>query len=786
MCRNDMRFMEVYLHMTEKGMRKLPLLPLRGLLVYPTMVLHLDVGRKKSVQALEKAMVEDHEIFLTTQKEISTDEPNKNDIYNVGTLAKVNQMLKLPNGTIRVLVEGIQRGMIERYNELEDFSEVEVTLVEERQEATVEEQALMRNVLEQFEQYIQMSKKISQETFASVSDIIEPGRLADIIASHLPLKMVQKQEILETMSVEERLSQILDILSNEKEVLGLEKKIGQRVKKSMEKTQKEYYLREQMKAIQKELGDREGKESEIEELTEKITSAHMPESVEEKAMKELKRYEKMPASSAESSVIRNYIEWLVQIPWTQETEDLLDIHRSEKVLDEDHYGLEKVKERVLEYLAVQQLTQELKGPILCLAGPPGVGKTSLARSISRSLDRKFVRISLGGVRDEAEIRGHRRTYVGSMPGRIIQGMKKAGTVNPVFLLDEVDKMANDFRGDPSAALLEVLDPEQNSTFSDHFIEEPYDLSKVMFVTTANNIGAIPAPLKDRMEVIHIPGYTEVEKSQIAKEYLLPKQVKEHGLSKGKIQVRDDAILKVIRFYTREAGVRNLERQMATICRKAAKMIVSDERKKVVVTEKTIETMLGQPKFRYGKAESEDQIGAATGLAYTVAGGDTLTIEVSVAKGKGKLTLTGKLGDVMKESAQAAFSYIRSKSEELSIDPAFNEKNDIHIHVPEGAVPKDGPSAGITMATALISALTNRPVRREVGMTGEITLRGRVLPIGGLKEKAMSAHRAGLTDIIMPKDNEKDLEDIPESVRKDLIFIPVSHLDDVLKRALKEE
>ncbi|MCR6095634.1 endopeptidase La [Salipaludibacillus agaradhaerens] len=772
--------------MTEKGMRKLPLLPLRGLLVYPTMVLHLDVGRKKSVQALEKAMVEDHEIFLTTQKEISTDEPNKNDIYNVGTLAKVNQMLKLPNGTIRVLVEGIQRGMIERYNELEDFSEVEVTLVEERQEATVEEQALMRNVLEQFEQYIQMSKKISQETFASVSDIIEPGRLADIIASHLPLKMVQKQEILETMSVEERLSQILDILSNEKEVLGLEKKIGQRVKKSMEKTQKEYYLREQMKAIQKELGDREGKESEIEELTEKITSAHMPESVEEKAMKELKRYEKMPASSAESSVIRNYIEWLVQIPWTQETEDLLDIHRSEKVLDEDHYGLEKVKERVLEYLAVQQLTQELKGPILCLAGPPGVGKTSLARSISRSLDRKFVRISLGGVRDEAEIRGHRRTYVGSMPGRIIQGMKKAGTVNPVFLLDEVDKMANDFRGDPSAALLEVLDPEQNSTFSDHFIEEPYDLSKVMFVTTANNIGAIPAPLKDRMEVIHIPGYTEVEKSQIAKEYLLPKQVKEHGLSKGKIQVRDDAILKVIRFYTREAGVRNLERQMATICRKAAKMIVSDERKKVVVTEKTIETMLGQPKFRYGKAESEDQIGAATGLAYTVAGGDTLTIEVSVAKGKGKLTLTGKLGDVMKESAQAAFSYIRSKSEELSIDPAFNEKNDIHIHVPEGAVPKDGPSAGITMATALISALTNRPVRREVGMTGEITLRGRVLPIGGLKEKAMSAHRAGLTDIIMPKDNEKDLEDIPESVRKDLTFIPVSHLDDVLKRALKEE
>ncbi|WP_280769816.1 endopeptidase La [Salipaludibacillus daqingensis] len=769
--------------MSEKTLRKIPLLPLRGLLVYPTMVLHLDVGRKKSVQALEKAMVEDNEIFLTTQREISTDEPEEKDIYTIGTLAKVNQMLKLPNGTIRVLVEGIQRGHIESYIDHEDLSEVEVNLIEERQEATVEEQALMRNVLDQFEQYIQLSKKISQETFASVADIIEPGRLADIIASHLPLKMVQKQEILETISVGDRLGQIMSVLNNEKEVLGLEKKIGQRVKKSMEKTQKEYYLREQMKAIQKELGDREGKEGELEELTEKIEKANMPEPIEEKAYKELKRYEKMPSSSAESSVIRNYIEWLVQIPWKNETTDLLDIHRSEIILDEDHYGLEKVKERVLEYLAVQQLTEQLKGPILCLAGPPGVGKTSLARSIARSLDRKFVRMSLGGVRDEAEIRGHRRTYVGSMPGRIIQGMKKAGSINPVFLLDEVDKMANDFRGDPSSALLEVLDPEQNNTFSDHFIEEPYDLSKVMFVTTANNIGAIPAPLKDRMEVIHIPGYTEVEKMEIAKGYLLPKQVKEHGLTKGKLQVKDEAILSVIRYYTREAGVRNLERQMATICRKAAKMIVSNERKRVVVTNNTIENMLGKAKFRYGKAESENQIGAATGLAYTTAGGDTLTIEVSIAPGKGKLTLTGKLGDVMKESAQAAFSYIRSKSKELSIDPSFNEKNDIHIHVPEGAVPKDGPSAGITMATALISALTDKPVRREVGMTGEITLRGRVLPIGGLKEKSMSAHRAGLTHIIIPKDNEKDLEDIPDSVRNDLTFIPVSHLDEVLKHAL---
>ncbi|GEL07193.1 endopeptidase La [Salisediminibacterium halotolerans] len=772
--------------MSENQHKTVPLLPLRGMIVFPTMVLHLDVGRDRSVKALEKAMVEGEEVFLTTQQEVATDEPDEDDIYEIGTVAKVNQMLKLPNGTIRVLVEGLQRGKIDHYVEYDDHAEVELTMIGERQEPTVEEQAIMRNVLEQFEQYIQMSKKITQETFASVSDIVEPGRLADIITSHLPLKIVQKQEILETLPVEDRLRRILDVLTNEKEVLGLEKKIGQEVKKSMEKTQKEYYLREQMKAIQKELGEREGKESEVEELREKVRQAEMPDNIEEKALKELKRYERMPASSAESSVIRNYIEWLVQIPWTDETEDVLDIHRSEKILDEDHHGLEKVKERVLEYLAVQQLTNRLKGPILCLTGPPGVGKTSLARSVARSLNRNFVRMSLGGVRDEAEIRGHRRTYVGSMPGRIVQGMYKAGTVNPVFLLDEIDKMAHDFRGDPSSALLEVLDPEQNNTFSDHFIEEPYDLSKVMFITTANNISQIPAPLQDRMEMIHIPGYTEVEKMEIAKGYLLPKQIKEHGLSKGKIQVKDEAVLKVIRHYTREAGVRSLERQMAMICRKAAKMIVSGDKKRVIVTENTVEDLLGKPQYRYGKAETQDQVGAATGLAYTSAGGDTLTIEVSVSPGKGKLTLTGKLGDVMKESAQAAFSYIRSKSDELNIDPSFNEDNDIHIHVPEGAIPKDGPSAGITMATALISALTGRPVKREVGMTGEITLRGRVLPIGGLKEKAMSAHRAGLTHIIMPKENEKDLEDIPKSVRDGLTFIAVSHLDEVLKHALTGE
>lgn len=764
----------------------IPLLPLRGILVYPTMVLHLDVGRNKSVQALEHVMVKDHNILLATQREIAIDEPSKEEIYTIGTLAKVKQMLKLPNGTIRVLVEGIQRARVDRFLENGEFFEVEMTLIEDEMLADAEEQALMRNVLLQFDQYIRLSKKISAETLASVADIVEPGRLADVVASHLPLKIVQKQKILETISVKERLGNLIEILNNEKEVLGLEKKIGQRVKKSMERTQKEYYLREQMKAIQKELGDKEGKEGEIAVFKERIEEAKMPEAIEEKVLKELERYEKMPATSAESSVIRNYIEWLINLPWDKETADVLDIKRTETILNEDHYGLEKVKERVLEYLAVQQLTKEIKGPILCLAGPPGVGKTSLARSIARSLDRNFVRVSLGGIRDEAEIRGHRRTYVGAMPGRIIQGMKKAGTINPVFLLDEIDKMANDFRGDPSSALLEVLDPEQNNTFSDHFIEEAYDLSKVMFITTANNVGTIPGPLLDRMEIIYIPGYTEIEKLHIGKKFLLPKQVKENGLNKSKIQVKDEAIMKVIRYYTREAGVRNLERQMATLCRKAAKIIVSGDKKRVIVTNNTVEEMLGKPKFRYGIAEEVDQVGAATGLAYTTAGGDTLSIEVSLAPGKGKLTLTGKLGDVMKESAQAAFSYIRSRSAELDIDPTFHETHDIHIHVPEGATPKDGPSAGITMATALISALTGRAVRKEVGMTGEITLRGRVLPIGGLKEKTMSAHRAGLKIIIIPKDNEKDIDDIPESIRADLTFIPVSHLDEVLKHALVGE
>ncbi|PFR49721.1 endopeptidase La [Bacillus cereus] len=763
--------------------RIVPLLPLRGVLVYPTMVLHLDVGRDKSIQALEQAAMDENIIFLAMQKEMNIDDPKEDDIYSVGTVAKVKQMLKLPNGTLRVLVEGLHRAEVVEFIEEENVVQVSIKTVTEEVEDNLEEKALMRTLLEHFEQYIKVSKKVSNETFATVADVEEPGRLADLIASHLPIKTKQKQEILEIISVKERLHTLISIIQDEQELLSLEKKIGQKVKRSMERTQKEYFLREQMKAIQTELGDKEGKGGEVEELREKIEQSGMPEETMKAALKEVDRYEKLPASSAESGVIRNYMDWLLALPWTEATEDMIDLVHSEEILNKDHYGLEKVKERVLEYLAVQKLTNSLKGPILCLVGPPGVGKTSLARSIATSLNRNFVRVSLGGVRDESEIRGHRRTYVGAMPGRIIQGMKKAKSVNPVFLLDEIDKMSNDFRGDPSAALLEVLDPEQNHNFSDHYIEEPYDLSKVMFVATANTLSSIPGPLLDRMEIISIAGYTELEKVHIAREHLLPKQLKEHGLRKGNLQVRDEALLEIIRYYTREAGVRTLERQIAKVCRKAAKIIVTAERKRIVVTEKNVVDLLGKHIFRYGQAEKTDQVGMATGLAYTAAGGDTLAIEVSVAPGKGKLILTGKLGDVMKESAQAAFSYIRSRAEELQIDPNFHEKNDIHIHVPEGAVPKDGPSAGITMATALISALTGIPVSKEVGMTGEITLRGRVLPIGGLKEKTLSAHRAGLTKIILPAENEKDLDDIPESVKENLTFVLASHLDEVLEHAL---
>ncbi|GAV15417.1 endopeptidase La [Paenibacillus sp. NAIST15-1] len=766
--------------------RRLPLLPLRGLLVYPSMVLNLDVGRDKSVRALEHAMLEDQLLLLCTQSEVSIEEPSQDDIFRIGTIAKVRQMLRLPNNTIRVLVEGVERAEIVEYVPNEEFYEVQVhVLHEETSDDTSETEALMRMALTQFENYVQMSKKVSPETLASVTDIEEPGRMADVIASHLSIKLKDKQALLETVDSKARLHKLLELLNNESEVLEMEKKIGQRVKKQMEKTQKEYYLREQMKAIQKELGDKEGRAGEAEELRAQLKELEAPDKVREKIGKEIDRLEKMPASSAEGSVIRNYIDWLLQIPWAQLSEDDLDLSKAESILEADHYGLEKPKERVLEYLAVQQLVKEMKGPILCLVGPPGVGKTSLARSIAKSLERKFVRISLGGVRDEAEIRGHRRTYVGAMPGRIVQALKNAGTMNPVMLLDEIDKMASDFRGDPASALLEVLDPEQNNAFSDHFVELPVDLSKVLFVTTANAVHNIPRPLLDRMELLSLSGYTELEKLEIANRHLLPKQKEAHGLQANQLTVQEDCLLKVIREYTREAGVRQLEQQLAALCRKAAKRIVSEQVEDIQIHAQQLSEYLGVARYRYGLAEQNDQIGTVTGLAWTEAGGDTLNIEVTVVPGSGKLQLTGKLGDVMKESAQAAFSYIRSKAAQWGLEPDFHEKLDIHVHVPEGAIPKDGPSAGITIATALVSAFTNRYVSKDVAMTGEITLRGRVLPIGGLKEKSLAALRAGIKTVLFPHDNERDLADIPDTVRRELTFIPVAHMDEVLQHALLE-
>jgi ATP-dependent Lon protease len=769
--------------MSVKKEHTIPLLPLRGLLVFPTMVLHLDVGRERSVQALEKAMVGENLILLATQKEVHTEDPAQDDIYAIGTMARVRQMLKLPNGTIRVLIEGIGRARLIRFLDTEDYYEVVYEEIKEQDDGSMATEALMRSILDYFEQYLRLSKKLSMETYQTVSDIEEPGRLADVITSHLPLKISEKQSILEIIDVKERLEKLLAILNNEKEVLELEKQISLRVKKQMEKTQKEYYLREQMKAIQRELGEKEGRIGEVEELRKQLQQLEAPALVKEKVEKEIERLEKIPTSSAEGGVIRTYIEWLLELPWYKETEDHLSLAQAEKVLHEDHYGLEKVKERVLEYLAVQQRVKRLKGPILCLAGPPGVGKTSLARSIARALHRKFVRVSLGGVRDEAEIRGHRRTYVGALPGRIIQGIKQVRSSNPVFLLDEIDKMSVDFRGDPASALLEVLDPSQNFTFSDHYIEIPFDLSKVMFITTANAVHNIPRPLLDRMEVLFISGYTELEKVNIAQAYLLPKQLEEHGLSPENMQIQSEVLVKLIRHYTREAGVRHLERMISTLCRKAVKQLMTGKKKRVTITAKNVEQFLGPEKVRTGKAEESDQIGVATGLAWTEAGGDTLSVEVSLFPGKGKLILTGQLGDVMKESAQAAFSFIRSRAHRLKIEADFYEKQDMHIHVPEGAIPKDGPSAGITIALALISALTGIPVSRHVAMTGEITLRGRILAIGGLKEKALGAHRAGITHVLLPQANEKDLVDIPKSVRKEITFTAVSHMDEVLKLAL---
>ena len=769
-----------------KEKEQLPLLPLRGLLVFPNMVLHLDVGRERSVKALEEAMVGDNRILLMAQKDAKVDEPAEADLFTVGTVALIKQMIKLPGGTIRVLVEGLTRASIIRYLHTEPFFKVEAELIPEETVKTPEVEALRRSLLYQFEQYLKASRRIPPETLATVSGIEEPGRLADIIASHLSLKIQQKQELLEAASAKERLEKLSEILSREIEIVEIERRINMRVRKQMEKTQKEYYLREQMKAIQKELGEKDERTAEADEYREKISKAALPLEVEEKALEEVERLEKMPPAAAEGIVIRTYLDWLLELPWSTVTTDRLDLDRAAEILDEDHYGLHEVKERIIEYLAVRQLAEKLKGPILCLIGPPGVGKTSLAKSIARALERNFVRISLGGIRDEAEVRGHRRTYVGALPGRSIQGMRQAKSKNPVFLMDEIDKMSTDFRGDPSAALLEVLDPEQNHAFSDHYIELPFDLSQVMFITTANAPHNIPQPLLDRMETIHLPGYTEEDKVEIAKRHLIPKQISEHGLDPSNLTISEGAVREIIRLYTREAGVRNLERSLAAICRKVAREVVKDRDVQVNVTRRGLQKYLGVPRFRYGTGEKENEIGVATGLAWTEAGGDLLSIEVTLMKGKGKMILTGKLGEVMQESAQAALSYIRSRAENLGLDEDFYEKIDIHIHVPEGAIPKDGPSAGIAMATALASALTKTPVWREVALTGEITLRGRVLPVGGIKEKMLAAHRAGIKYVIMPVENRKDLSDIPANVRRKVEVKLVEHMDEVLDFALLGE
>lgn len=768
------------------SIKELPLLPLRGVIVFPNMVIHLDVGREGSKNALDEAMLKDNLILLVTQKEAQIDEPENNDLYLMGTIVNIKQMLKLPGGTIRVLVEGLNRARIKEFVQSKPYFKVLVEELQESEAKTAEIEALTRSVLLQFEQYIKLSKKIPLEVLTNVTEIEEPGRLADIIASHLMLKIDQKQNILEAVEPQSRLEILAEILNREMEILELERKINLRVRKQMEKTQKEYYLREQIKAIQKELGERDERTAEVDEYREKMKEIELPEEVEKKVLKEIDRLEKMPAAAAEAVVIRTYLDWMLELPWSVQTEDRLELEIVAKILDEDHYGLEKVKERIIEYLAVRSLTQKIKGPILCLIGPPGVGKTSLARSIARALERKFVRISLGGVRDEAEIRGHRRTYVGALPGRIIQGIRQAKSRNPVFLLDEVDKMSTDFRGDPSSALLEVLDPEQNNSFSDHYIEVPFDLSQVMFITTANNRFSIPQPLLDRMEAIYLPGYTEEEKVKIAQRHLIGKQLQENGLSEKNLRISEGTLRHIVREYTREAGVRNLEREIANICRKTAREVVKNNGYRVSVSRSNLHKYLGPPRFRYGMAEKKNEIGVAMGVAWTESGGDLLAIEVTLMKGKGKLILTGKLGDIMQESAQAALSYIRSRADSLGIDENFYNEYDIHIHVPEGAIPKDGPSAGITMAAAMVSALTCTPVDHKLAMTGEITLRGRVLPIGGVKEKVLAAHRAGIKRMIIPLDNRKDLTEIPGNVRRRLEFILVDHIDQVLEKALLQE
>lgn len=783
-----------------------PLLPLRDVVVFPYMVVPLFVGRKKSIRAIEEAMLKDRKIVLCTQKHAKTDEPEASELYTTGTVAEILQLLKLPDGILKILVEGTNRVEIHNFTDNTEFFEVETTRILAEEKKTVEQQALMRNIISLFEQYVKLNKKIPLEVIMVANNVEEPGRLADIITAHLNLKVDEKQEVLEAVKPAQRLERIATILNRELEIMMVEKKIRGQVRKQMEQIQKEYYLREQMKAIQKELGDGDDRTEELEELKEAITKARMPEDAREKAEKELSKLTKMPPGSAEATVSRNYIDWLVSLPWRKQSRDRINLDKCKTILDEDHFGLTKVKERILEYLAVCRLKKSIRGPILCLIGPPGVGKTSLGKSIARSLNRKFARISLGGMRDEAEIRGHRRTYIGAMPGRIIQALRDTGTRNPVILLDEIDKMGMDFRGDPSSALLEALDPEQNYNFSDHYVATPFDLSKVLFLTTANVPHTIPGPLRDRLEIVYLAGYTEEEKTEIAKTYLVPKQKEANGIDKLDIHIDESAIVEVIRKFTREAGVRNLERELASICRKLARDFVVGKIKpdkiskkkvdktkqktkqkektgQILVDAKSVEKFLGIPKFHNDRRGDKDEIGLVTGLAWTEVGGTTLPIEVAVMPGRGKIILTGSLGDVMKESAHASLSYLRSHADQLKMRPIDYEAIDLHIHFPEGAVPKDGPSAGIAIATAIYSALNEVPVNHLFAMTGEITLRGKVLPVGGIKEKLLAAHRQNITNIILSADNEKELEEIPPEIRKNLKIHKVKSAAEVLKLAL---
>ncbi len=772
----------------DSDVMELPMIPLRGLSVFPNMVLHFDIGREKSINALEKAMIMNQHIFLASQKDDNTDLPTPDDFYHVGTIGKIKQMLKLPGDSIRVLVEGVCRGEIEKIIFEVPYFRCSVRKLEEKEteKDDSEAEALMRTVLTNFDEYININQNLTPEIFATVVTIEDPGRMADMIASHLEIRLEDKQSLLETLDPKERLEKLNGILIKEIEILNIEQDISSKVKSQINKNQREYYLREQMRAIQEELGVTEDVEDEVADFLEQLEALELEEKTKDKIEKEIKRFSKMQPASAEATVSRNYIETVLSLPWNKSSEENIDLKRAEEILNEDHYGLEKVKERVLEYLAVIQLSKSLKGPILCLVGPPGVGKTSIARSVARSTGREFVRMSLGGVRDEAEIRGHRRTYIGAIPGRIISSIKDSGTNNPVFLFDEVDKIGADYKGDPASALLEVLDPEQNRDFTDHYLEVPFDLSKVMFITTANTTETIPRPLLDRMEVIEVSGYTEEEKLNIAMKYLVPKQIKENGLTKSSISFTKQGVRSIINYYTRESGVRNLEREIGNICRKVAKNIVCGETEKVSVSAKKVTEFLGKKRFRFDIIKGEKEVGVTTGLAWTIVGGDTLFIETAAVPGTGKLVLTGQLGDVMQESAKAGVSYIRSVASKLKIDPDFYKKYDLHIHIPEGATPKDGPSAGVTMCTAIISTLTGIPVRKDIAMTGEITLRGKVLPVGGIREKVMAAHRAGIRKVLLPKDNEADINDIPEAVRDEMEFVLIKNVNDALKQVLVKD